>query len=106
MGTAQRGGSMEQNASVTRRSVLKGVAGLSLLGGVGGAVAGCDRNQAAFFDIASDALLRDGDIVRLKLGRTRGIPGVLQFGSTAHRDRDVEVTIESTQRRVVFGADN
>ena len=89
-------------AAVTRRSVLRGMAGMTAL-----AAAGCknDPGHPWFLDIAGDQLLRDGAIVRLKVGTEHEAPTLILLGSTSTADSNVPITIESTQRRVLLGAD-
>ncbi|HEX6872191.1 MAG TPA: hypothetical protein VF163_13925, partial [Micromonosporaceae bacterium] len=93
------------SGQITRRTLLRGAAGLSVAAATG-LLAGCDSDHPAFLDIASDAVRRDGSILRLKFGPNRGSPGILTVGSTSQQDVNVTVTIESLSRRVVLGADN
>jgi hypothetical protein len=95
------------SGQTSRRTFLHGIAGLGVVTATG-ALAGCDGNSGhpGFVDIASDAVRRDGDLVRLKLGPTRGIPGFFMVGSTSTDDLDVPITIESVGRRVVLGANS
>jgi hypothetical protein len=94
------------SGQTSRRTFLHGIAGLGLAA-LAVPLAGCEESDApGFLDIADDAVRRDGDIVRLRLGPTRGSPGLVMIGSTATDDVDVPITIESIGRRVVLGAND